>query len=803
MLRRLLWACLCAAALVGMASRGLAKPPDLPEDHHDTVKPQITEEGPNTVVPCAQPAVNQAPDGVSAAAQWSVPTPEPPSVYEMLRIQPTVLRRLSSCLLYTVHPLLGLVPTDDFLEEPGEYLELFREGPGENFVSFGDAGTGNDPPPPQSAEVHGSVILGVGVGIGGFTPTMSISVQVQQAQTGSLLFGVGVNSDAGLTGSIILNERDFDVTPPPEPMTCPWRGPQTTGRVIMLTDPVVTGDVIDNLEKLIEADCLLERARELGRKGHLCEALDCLEKVTQLCPGCRFEERVAEAMADLFAHMYCCPASEEPCEEQKKSADDQPSWWQRLLNVFHFCGDSDDPNRRMEQLLNQSEDLRQIENEDNRFDKTADPSNPSPKSQTRKEREIEDRLTKPVNFNFTDVPLRQVIDDLRAWCGINVVADIRALQDEGVSLDSPINIKLEQVSLKSALKLLLKQVGLTYVIKDEVLQITTERCGRGKLVTKTYQVADLLTSGFKAEADGNDHAKTLITLITSTVEPKSWSEMGGWATIDYFPLSMSLVVNATPDVQEQVEDLLGALRHLQAAMAEQKAAKAVQVNGLMKACHLAMSEGRHARAAELAREAFALDPERVLADPLVYKMHLLSVMQDEGLCCPCDHGCKGSNGGVCTCPAEQKKMARAAAHVRKALAKIGIDVKSGTATPYILTDEATGEEVQEPHAVCPAVAKPYRAVIQSPAEEPFRAGHAKDGSSVKEAATDKDCPTIEVEDVLEHLSSLLPGAVQLEVNTMGDQMRMLWQFPVGEHLYSLRYHRGQWSVSVRNLEKGD
>jgi protein involved in polysaccharide export with SLBB domain len=34
-----------------------------------------------------------------------------------------------------------------------------------------------------------------------------ILVQVQEQPTGSLIFGVGVNSDAGLTGSIVLNER--------------------------------------------------------------------------------------------------------------------------------------------------------------------------------------------------------------------------------------------------------------------------------------------------------------------------------------------------------------------------------------------------------------------------------------------------------------------------------------------------------------------------------------------------------------------------------------------------------------------
>ncbi len=40
----------------------------------------------------------------------------------------------------------------------------------------------------------------------------NVLVQVQETNTGSLLFGVGVNGDAGLHGSIELNERNFDVT---------------------------------------------------------------------------------------------------------------------------------------------------------------------------------------------------------------------------------------------------------------------------------------------------------------------------------------------------------------------------------------------------------------------------------------------------------------------------------------------------------------------------------------------------------------------------------------------------------------
>jgi outer membrane protein insertion porin family len=42
-----------------------------------------------------------------------------------------------------------------------------------------------------------------------------ILISVTEASTGSLMFGVGVNSDSGLTGSIVLNERNFDIFRPP------------------------------------------------------------------------------------------------------------------------------------------------------------------------------------------------------------------------------------------------------------------------------------------------------------------------------------------------------------------------------------------------------------------------------------------------------------------------------------------------------------------------------------------------------------------------------------------------------------
>src|SRR5262249_1621219 len=62
---------------------------------------------------------------------------------------------------------------------------------------------------------------------------------------------------------------------------------------------------------------------------------------------------------------------------------------------------------------------------------------------------------------------------------------------------------------------------------------------------------------------GNTTEEQLIKLITNTIQPRTWSDMGGPGSIDYFPLTMSLVINQTPDIQEQIQDLLAALRRLQ------------------------------------------------------------------------------------------------------------------------------------------------------------------------------------------------------------------------------------------------
>jgi hypothetical protein len=390
MTRQLLRACFCAVALLGAPALAplAAKPPDLPVNDKDTVKPQTpagsedpADQSPSESVRKAVQGSGGALRGVAGDESETTPAgtllfgvgasgdagliggaimepvmepawdpsfvPLPPLVWNPLndagmvafppvndpqplsalsRLEPTVRRNLASSLLFAVHPLLTLTPTDQLLDCPSDH-----------------------PQPAVAGEIFAEV-------------------EVSETGTGSLLFRLGVRGDAGLTGSIMLNDRDcwalflrrcagllaqtpgekpcnfinaFEpatfikgltpadtreggpgagATPGPEPIekmpaedddgpsgevpTCPHLRQQAAGRhAQQLADPEVGGDVMSNLERLLEADRLLETGRELARQGHVCEALDCFGKIEQTCPGC-YDERITDVLADIFSGVY-------------------------------------------------------------------------------------------------------------------------------------------------------------------------------------------------------------------------------------------------------------------------------------------------------------------------------------------------------------------------------------------------------------------------------------------------------------------------------------------------------------------
>ena len=113
-------------------------------------------------------------------------------------------------------------------------------------------------------------------------------------------------------------------------------------------------------------------------------------------------------------------------------------------------------------------------------------------NRSQSERQIESMLLKPISFNYKDTPLQEVISDIQKFSGINIVIDRQALQTDGISLDQLMTIGLEKIATRSALTLVLKQANLTWVIENEVLNVTTQAQSKGRLVQKVISVADLV-----------------------------------------------------------------------------------------------------------------------------------------------------------------------------------------------------------------------------------------------------------------------------------------------------------------------
>ena len=261
------------------------------------------------------------------------------------------------------------------------------------------------------------------------------------------------------------------------------------------------------------------------------------------------------------------------------------------------------------------------------------------------EREIYRQLKAPVEVHFNNRPLKDVMDTLSNLTSVNIFLDPLGMMAEGVTSDEPVTLNLsgKPISLKSALTLILEPLRLSYVIRNEVLKITSEQMKDSEVYPHVYNVADLVTpipnfvpshnlgmpAAMAAAHDALGYGKvggrsysgplilasleegqqgattspsvlsqmlgggvpmagqsrgsrqrispgpgglggaaaadfdSLIELITTTIKPDTWEEVGGSGAIQEFEGTLSLVVTQTQDVHEEIADLLEQLRRLQ------------------------------------------------------------------------------------------------------------------------------------------------------------------------------------------------------------------------------------------------
>ncbi len=216
--------------------------------------------------------------------------------------------------------------------------------------------------------------------------------------------------------------------------------------------------------------------------------------------------------------------------------------------------------------------------------------------------------------NFVETPLKEVIEFLSDANEVDILVSKHALESLSVSLDAPITLQVKHtaVSVKTALELALEQVSgeLSYTVRDGLVYIT-QKYDNDEI--QVYNVRDLLkdfplalsAGGIGGEAGaglmggsfrgmpgggpgmagmpggeggfggamgggglggaaGNHPAAAgdaLLNVITSTIYPDTWTDVGGSGSLAEF--NGLLIVKQSQTVHRQISLLLDMMREVE------------------------------------------------------------------------------------------------------------------------------------------------------------------------------------------------------------------------------------------------
>jgi len=197
--------------------------------------------------------------------------------------------------------------------------------------------------------------------------------------------------------------------------------------------------------------------------------------------------------------------------------------------------------------------------------------------------------------NVREQPLRSVLEWLADFAKVNLVVKWQVLQDADIDPDKPITLKVKGLRFSQVLWMILNEasgpdVKLAYRAAGSVLTISTHEDLGKEMVTRIYDLRDLLvgiarfeapqmdpgqalsqvgtsTSGgtgqnlFRGQqsqqrgmtAEGTDQTpemRRLIEIIQQTIEPDSWQVNNGKGTIHDF--NGMLIVYNTLQVHQQI-----------------------------------------------------------------------------------------------------------------------------------------------------------------------------------------------------------------------------------------------------------
>jgi hypothetical protein len=193
---------------------------------------------------------------------------------------------------------------------------------------------------------------------------------------------------------------------------------------------------------------------------------------------------------------------------------------------------------------------------------------------------LRSRLEQRTSVDFAQRPLQAALGELGEKHKIRFHNDLKALDDAGLSGQTPVTVQRQNVALGTVLREMLRQFDLTHVVSDDLVLITTVDEAGEMVYPVTYDVIDLIDPDWLAgKSDPTPHEEgfqydydSLLEVVTSTVAPTTWDESGPYG-VGYLG---TVTWVQTQEMHAEIAELIARLRHAHQRPVTPLAAKAAE-----------------------------------------------------------------------------------------------------------------------------------------------------------------------------------------------------------------------------------
>jgi hypothetical protein len=164
---------------------------------------------------------------------------------------------------------------------------------------------------------------------------------------------------------------------------------------------------------------------------------------------------------------------------------------------------------------------------------------------------LPEAMKQRISLDEKDGILGDVLREITKLIGVKLVIDQERLAAEGVNENAPVSIYVDNIRAASTLELILEPLKLGAVLEEgNVLRVTSLSRLNALPTVRVYSVFFLL-----ADPEVLD-LKKLQALITTSIQPDSWEEVGGSGTLTPNEKTKSLVIRQSRETHEKIRVLL-------------------------------------------------------------------------------------------------------------------------------------------------------------------------------------------------------------------------------------------------------